>query len=114
MIVLSQPVSGAYYGESLLRSSIFVLGRRIFLYHRIVVLLRGQRVCNRAFERLVVFPKRAIRHPAQWDEQAADAFRLHAERPHAALRPGGYFGITNVVAAPVFLRLLYPHVTRDR
>ena len=82
-----------------------------FLDHRIIRLLRVQRIGDRAFDRLVVFGKRPVRERGERREDAAHALRIHDERPHVIRRVRIGFEVGNVIADPLLLRLVPPDLS---
>ncbi len=62
--------------------SVLVHVGRVFLDHRVVGLLRMQRIGDRAFEGLVMFRERTVGHSGQRHEYPARALGVHDERAH--------------------------------
>ena len=71
------------------------------LHHRIVRLLRMQRILDRALDRLVMLRERPVGQGAERSEESADAFGIHDERAHVIFGMRVGLEVGHVVADPL-------------
>ena len=81
----------------------------IFLDHRIIGLVRVQRIRDRTFDRFVEFRERPIRQRAKRYKETPHTLRVHDERSHVIFRSRIGLEVGNIVADP---GLFAPRSTR--
>src|SRR6266705_959927 len=73
-----------------------------------------QKVFDGAFGWFVVHRERAIGKGAERSKDASNAFRIHDKRSHVVGRFGIGLEVRHVVANPLFLRFVPPHLATRR
>ena len=114
VIKLRKAIGRADNRVTVLRRAVFVFRRFEALDHRIVRLLRMQRIVNRALNRFVEFGERSIGKSCQRRKQSSYALRIHDERAHVIFRFGIDLEIGYVVANPFLLAFVPPDLFSRR
>ncbi len=98
VVMLGQAVGRADNRVTVLGCGVFIVRGFESFDHRIVSLLRVQRIVDRALGRFIVFRERTIGEGRERAKDSADTLRIHNEWAHVILRLGINFEVRHVVA----------------
>src|ERR1700719_1548224 len=108
MIKLGQSVGRADNRVTVLGGAVFVVRGFETLDHRIVRLLRMEKIVNRTFDRFVVLGERSIGKGRERRKDSTYALRVHDERAHVIFWLGIDLEVRHVVADPFLLFFVPP------
>src|SRR3569832_507655 len=110
MVVLGESIRGTDEIETLVRRTELVEIGGEFFRHRIIRLLRMQRIRDRTLHWFVVLRKRPVGKCGEWSKDTTDTLGIHDERSHVIRWLRIDLEIGNVVTDPLLLRFVPPNL----